>query len=313
MQLPSVLQMRIEGLFAEMKGSDVRAAAEALSLRYRQGEKAPDGTRLLHSEDEMRAYCAFRMPSTYACVHRALEMTGLSGFSTLTDVGSGTGCVLWAAQDFSDGAIRADLLERESGMIALAKELAQDVENVTWSQGDMRTMELPKSELVTASFTLGELAPEDADRVVERLWDATEKMLLIVEPGTPAGFARIRRFTEKLKKMGGNVAAPCPNVEKCPVSGEDWCHFTVRVERSRLHKYLKDGDAPYEDEKFCFVAVTREKCGNVKMRVRRRPLIEKGCITLPVCGEDGLKEIKVTRKSERFKEARKAEVGDVWE
>ncbi len=313
MQLPSVLQMRIEQLFINMKPNEVRSAAEVLSLRYRMGEKAPDGTRLLTSEQEMRAYCAFRMPSTYACVHRALEITGVTGFRTLTDVGSGTGCVLWAAEDFSEGLERADLLERESGMIALAKELAQEKDNVRWTQGDMRKMDIPKSELVTASFTLGELAPEDAEKVVKRLWEATERMLLIVEPGTPAGFARIRKYMELLKDLGGNVAAPCPETEKCPITGEDWCHFTVRVERSRLHKYLKDGEAPYEDEKFCFVAVTREKVTPAGMRIRRRPLIEKGCVTLPVCCKEGIKEIKVTRKNERFKTARKAEVGDVWE
>ena len=90
---------------------------------------------------------------------------------------------------------------------------------------------------------------------------------------------------------------------------DDWCHFTARVARSKLHKQLKGGDAPYEDEKFCFLAVAREPC-ETKARILRHPKIESGLITLKLCTDNGICERKITRKDPLFKAARKSDSGD---
>jgi ribosomal protein RSM22 (predicted rRNA methylase) len=44
---------------------------------------------------------------------------------------------------------------------------------------------------VLASYALAEIAPGALRAVVERLWSACEGVLALVEPGTPAGYARI--------------------------------------------------------------------------------------------------------------------------
>ena len=91
----------------------------------------------------------------------------------------------------------------------------------------------------------------------------------------------------------------------------DWCHFAVRVQRTKLHKQLKGGDAPYEDEKFCYLALMKtppaEPCA---ARVLRHPLIAPGKITLTLC-EAGEKKIRtVTKKDPLWKRARKIGAGD---
>jgi hypothetical protein len=43
------------------------------------------------------------------------------------------------------------------------------------------------------------------------------------------------------------------------MSGNDWCHFSQRLPRSRDHMLLKDADVPFEDERYSYVVVTREK------------------------------------------------------
>ena len=195
MQMPALLQAEIEKVLEGMPAQAVRAAAQSLSLRYRQGEKNPDGANLLRSETEIAAYAAFRMPATYAALVTALRMAEESGcgeMRTLTDVGAGSGSAYWAAREVFGQPERAVLVERERGMIALGQSLGAQGEGVLWQHGDMLTAELPKAELVTASFCLGELAPQDAERMTARLWDAAEKMLLIVEPGTPASAAASR-------------------------------------------------------------------------------------------------------------------------
>lgn len=317
MQMPPALQCAVDALLRDAPPADVRAAAESLSQRYRLDEKHPAGQRLLRSEGEMRAYCAFRMPATYAALVRAMELLRQSGvpeITTLTDVGSGTGSALWAAREVF-GVQSAALIEREPGMIALAKRLLEDTEDVTanWTQQDMLTADLPPADLVTASFCLGELAQPDAARMVQRLWQAARTALLIVEPGTPAGHARIRAYAALLRELGAHMAAPCPSFAGCPIAADDWCHFTVRVERTGLHRYLKDGTLPYEDEKFSFLAVTREPASPAAARIRRRPLVHSGFVELPLCRDGAAETVRVTKKHPAYKAARKAQVGDRWE
>lgn len=318
MQMPMMLQEAVEALLNDMPQKAVRDAAAALSLRYRTDEKAPAGVRLLNNEEEMRAYCAFRMPATYAALVKSMRMMQECGVKvprSLTDVGSGTGSALWAADEVFEELEEAHLYERECGMIALAKQLAAgrlDV-NMDWTQGDMLNTELAPSDLVTASFCLGELEQGKAEMMVRKLWSAAKQTLLIVEPGTPAGYARIRRYLQILKEEGANMAAPCACMDSCPIAQGDWCHFTVRIERSRLHKFLKDGSLPYEDEKFAFLAVTKEPAQPAAVRIRRHPLIRGGYVELPVCTKESAQNVKVTKKHSGYKLARKAEVGDAWE
>ena len=65
---------------------------------------------------------------------------------------------------------------------------------------------------------------------------------------------------------------------------DDWCHFTCRVPRSQLHKLLKQGDAPYEDEKFAYLALAKSETNKPEARILRHPKIAKGRITLELCG-----------------------------
>jgi len=70
-------------------------------------------------------------------------------------------------------------------------------------------------------------------------------MLLIVEPGTPAGYKNITEARRVLVESGAHIAAPCTHENTCPMEGNDWCHFTCRISRSRLHRLMKGGEAPF--------------------------------------------------------------------
>lgn len=318
MQMPWILQSAVERELEGCPAQAVRAAALDLSRRYRESGRAPDGARLARSAEEVRAYAAFRMPATYAAVSRALEIAreaGLPGAQTLTDVGSGSGSAFWAVRQAFPALAQARLLEREAGMIALAKRLAAEQEGcrVEWIAGDMRQAPIPPADLVTASYCLGELRPEDAESVALRLWEAAGRALLLVEPGTPEGHARIRRYAGLLAQRGAQILAPCPRgTETCPLGDADFCAFTVRVERTRLHRFLKDGELPYEDESFSFLLAAREAGAPPAARVLRRPRVHSGFVELSLCRAGGAAWEKATRKSPDFKRARKAEPGDGW-
>ncbi len=89
------------------------------------------------------------------------------------------------------------------------------------------------------------------------MWAKTNDTLLIVEPGTPSGYQRILDARAQLIKNGAHVIAPCPHDDACPLVKPDWCHFSQRLQRSRVHKQLKSAELPYEDEKFIYVALSR--------------------------------------------------------
>ena len=91
----------------------------------------------------------------------------------------------------------------------------------------------------------------------------------------------------------------------------DWCHFAVRVQRTRLHKALKGGDAPFEDEKFCYLALTKERPKSVcEARVLRHPQIAPGRIGLTLCTAEGIVGKSVTKKDALWKRVRKIGAGD---
>ncbi|HKX33439.1 MAG TPA: small ribosomal subunit Rsm22 family protein, partial [Blastocatellia bacterium] len=100
----------------------------------------------------------------------------------------------------------------------------------------------------------------------------------------------------------------------CPMPADDWCHFSRRVERSSLHRRLKGAELGYEDEKFSYVAVTREPLPPAAARVLRHPLRHPGVVKLRLCAADGLTALTVSRKGkEAWRQARKIDWGDAWE
>lgn len=311
MEFPAELRSGIEQMF---NGQDIRAmsaSAESISRRYRSESGA--GKVLVSAERDVLAYAAVRMPATFGAVSRALSLAleqWEGEISSVLDVGAGTGAASHAAQLLTE-CENITCIEREPKMIALGKAL-MDMRGIEaeWIRSDITSGQMSrKAELVISSYCLNELSPAARKTAVSELWRCTEKLLLIVEPGTPEGFSQLKEARRQLIAEGAYIAAPCPHSAKCPIPAEDWCHFTVRIARSRLHKQLKGGDVPYEDEKFCFIAASREECGGAA-RILRHPRIDSGRITLHLCTENGITDSMITKKSPLFKAARKSDSGD---
>lgn len=313
MEFPAELRCEIEQLLSQENTADMSAAAEGISRRYRENDGS--GRRMVSSRRDILAYAAVRMPATFGAVCRSLQLAlecvpeERREFHTVLDIGAGTGAASIAAALTAEcSEIRC--IEREPEMMALG-ELFTGICGVPaqWSRGDITEGISGKAELVLCSYCLNELTQSDRRNAVKRLWDSTQRMLLIIEPGTPEGWSHMMEIRRQLIDMGGHIAAPCPSQGECPLDGGDWCHFTERIQRSRMHKRLKGGDVPYEDEKFCFIAASREPAEPCGARVLRHPLTESGRITLELCTPAGRERRMVTKKSPQFKAARKAESG----
>lgn len=313
MEFPQTVRMKIDELTHGVPVAGLKTTAARLSEKYRNDK---GGKRIL-TETEAAVYAAVRMPATFAAAGAALgyalECTD-DTFESLMDFGAGTGAAALAA-DMLVSPERVVCLEREAAMrnvgSALLEAYGGSPAKAEWGCFDITAEDTEDTaDIVVSSYMLNELSAESAENAAVKMWAAARKMLLIVEPGTPAGYKVIRRVRAKLLSLGAYIAAPCPHMGECPASETDWCHFSCRVARSRLHKMLKDGDAPYEDEKFTYIAASRNPCRPAKARIMRHPYTEKGRISLRLCTENGFEDRLVTsRDKSGFKRVRKAEWG----
>ena len=342
MELSNEIKLYIESLASSFKTADLKASAEALSRRY-TGESGK-GRRLVLNRTDATAYATVRMPATYGAVSSALAYTFEAvdefdmSISSVIDVGAGTGAVGLALDAISanasegssaQGVKKLVCIERERCMSELGRDLLDrfsDIDEISWLNTDILKCADNDSglsaDLVTAAYALNEMSAEARERALKVLWSMSSKMLVIIEPGTPEGFRQLSEARELLVNAGAFIAAPCPAAShgKCPLK-DDWCHFSVRVPRTKLHKLLKSAEVPYEDEKFAYItAVRKPGCDKVIKpaddnpscgRVLRHPDINLGRIGLELCTGSEIVKTVITKKSgAAFKQARKLSAGD---
>ncbi|AVH59090.1 MULTISPECIES: small ribosomal subunit Rsm22 family protein [Streptomyces] len=295
-------------------------AVERLIANYRGA--TPTHTPILRDRADVVAYAAYRMPATFEAVRTALDAfaDAVPGWApgSHVDVGGGTGAATWAVNATWEGTRPVTVLDWAGPALALGREIAAanpELKAAEWHRSRIgAALTIESADLVTVSYVLGELTDADRASVVDAA-AAAAQAVVIIEPGTPEGYTRVIEARDRLIRAGFHVAAPCPHSAACPiVPGEDWCHFSARVARSSLHRQVKGGSLPYEDEKFSYVAATRFPPVPAPSRVVRKPQIRKGQVLLDLCGPDeSLHRATVTKRhGALYREARDADWGDAW-
>jgi ribosomal protein RSM22 (predicted rRNA methylase) len=168
-------------------------------------------------------------------------------------------------------------------------------------------------DLVVASYSLGEIAAgtkheqhqallrgggvdyqemreKRVSDAVTSLWSKVNLggALVLIETGTPRGsdlirFARSivleheRQYAEREgTAIDAHVVAPCQHDRKCPMDGLDtWCHFSVRVKRTEMHRQMmKRGRGPeLQNERFSYVIIRRISRENAREETLKRAKI----------------------------------------
>ncbi|MGW5660974.1 small ribosomal subunit Rsm22 family protein [Streptomyces sp. NPDC003758] len=306
-----------------LDGLPSRQAAQAvdrLIANYRG--RTPTDAPVLRDRSDVVAYAAYRMPATFEAVSAALGAfaDAVPGWvpASHVDVGGGTGAATWAVSATWGGERPVTVLDWAGPALALGREIAAEhpaLKAAEWRRSRIGSaLSIESTDLVTVSYVLGELTEADRAAVVDAAATAAQAVV-IVEPGTPDGYARVIEARDRLIRAGFHVAAPCPHSAACPiVPGEDWCHFSARVSRSSLHRQVKGGSLAYEDEKFSYVAAARFPVRPAASRVVRRPQIRKGQVLLDLCGPDeSLHRDTVTKRhGPLYRAARDADWGDAW-
>ncbi|CAN7147020.1 hypothetical protein LJR219_000041 [Phenylobacterium sp. LjRoot219] len=318
-ELPAPLRAAIARELEGVSRKGLAERAARTSLAYRAGKGSAG---VIREADDALAYALARLPATYAACASVFEeaVARAPGFrpQRLLDAGAGPAAASWAALEAWPELGAVNWLDASPQFLEIAARLATDGPDVLRvaeaRRGDLTAggADWPRADLVACSYALAEIAPARQAAVVADLWAACDGLLALIEPGTPAGFARLRTAREALIAAGAEILAPCPHHGACPMAGEDWCHFSVRLPRSRDHRIAKGAEVPYEDERYAYLLAARPGLGApVAARVLAPPRSGKPGIDLKLCTPGGLEARFVAKRDKQaFSAARRLDWGD---
>ena len=316
MTLPPALQIGIEELVHGITPKELERSARALSDAYRTGGSA--ASRAAQTPGDVAAYLATRAPATYAAASdvfaRIRELRPDWSPTSSLDLGAGPGIASWAAADAWRQIEVVTLVEAEAEMACAGRTLARTgpeaLRTATWTVADAGAPG-NRADLVIVSYVIGELTSGATDELVRHAWERTTDTLVIIEPGTTAGYRRTLAARDAVIVAGGSTLAPCPHDALCPLPDDDWCHFSVRLPRSRTHRLAKDAERGFEDEKFSYAVLTRADMPSATARILRRPEQNPGHVVFSLCTSEGLERRTVSRRDKSvYRDARKRVWGD---
>ena len=179
------------------------------------------------TDEDRLAYLACRFPATYSTVHRTLiecQRRCPDFFPTsISDIGAGPGTATLAALDLFLSLKEVNLYERDAKWLEIGKSLINQIDypslkTVSWNPTDLaQDNHFNPSDMSVLSYVVGELPVNAMIKLVDRALTSTKEIFVVIEPGTPHGFERIRLIRSYLLEKGLNLVAPCPHQNKCPM------------------------------------------------------------------------------------------------
>jgi len=318
-ELPAALRAAIARELEAVSRKGLAERAARTSKAYRAGQGSAG---VIREADDALAYALARLPATYAACAAVFEEAASRApdFAPrrLLDAGSGPAAASWAALQAWPDLAEVNWLDASPQFLQIAAQLANEGPDVLRA-AERRRADLtaggedwPRADLVACSYALAEIPPERQAATVAALWAACEGLLALIEPGTPAGFGRLRSARTALIAAGAEILGPCPHQDPCAMTGEDWCHFSVRLPRSRDHRIAKGAEAPFEDEPYAYLLAARPGIGRpAAARVLRPPRVGKPGIDLKLCTGSGLEARFVAKRDKpAFAVARRLDWGD---
>lgn len=315
--LPHPLRAALAALTDGQKLAPLKRRHEAVSGAYRAGAAS---SGVIDSPAAVAAYALARMPATYAACAAALAEldTALPDFAprSVADFGCGPGTALFAALEACPSIRTAAGFDHNRHFLRFAGQLLAESGLGAGREAFFQSAELTgdfqagPADLVIASYALVEMGEAAALALALRLWAQAGEALVLVEPGSQAGFARLRCVRSALIGEGAHILAPCTHALACPMPAGDWCHFSVRLARSRAHRQVKSATVPYEDEKFSYLIAARRGTPAHAARIIAPVIHGKAGHQVPLCAAAGLSRRLVSTCDPAFRAAKKWAWGD---
>ena len=193
-------------------------------------------------------------------------------------------------------------------MVTLGKKLSDShpvLKKATWIvQNALHSLSnIECADIVIASYSFNEIdeKEKEKEKFLKFIWEKTNKFLVIIDPGTPLAFSSIHAARNWFIENGVHIVSPCAHNLDCPAFKEqDWCHFYTRVQRTPVHKLLKNGGKGYEDEKFSYLILSKTPApSQYESRIVRHPAINSGHLKLELCNKNGFETATYSKKKRR--------------
>jgi hypothetical protein len=84
------------------------------------------------------------------------------------------------------------------------------------------------------------------------------EVLLLVETRNARRLPKPEKYQDLAVGPGCAYGRSVSHGSICPIKENDWCHFACRIPRGKLHRQFKEGEAPFEDEKFAYLAMSKK-------------------------------------------------------
>ena len=243
--LPAELKAALDARLQGLSRNDAAERAALISQTYRDG----GNSRAIRTEADALAYALARMPATYAAVTASLnalcEIAPDFAPASLLDVGAGPGTATWAAAEAFSSLTDFTLLDANSALRALALALFRGRSRLAGVRYALREAsaalaDAEAADLVVASYMIGEIDDTERSALAGLMWAKTRDTLLIVEPGTPAGYARIIALRAAIDRIGRACRSALParrHMSACQrptgVISPSACRARARTGRSR--------------------------------------------------------------------------------
>lgn len=312
MVLPEDVRRKIADFYEGQNKNSLFETREGMTLKYKTNQAI--NKSVFEKENDSLVYAISRMPATFTVIYRLLNdlvsQGRLKEISSVLDIGSGTGAGYFACKELFEN-ISISLFERDKNMIEVFKrfETGTEVERFDFLKDDIRV----KSDLVMSSYVFSELNEEGRKIALNKMLDASNRYVLIIDTGTPRTYENFMRLKKLVYDLGYKVTAPCLS-EKCGLKN-DYCQFYARVERSSLMKMSKNATLSYEDEKYFYLLIDKNTENETTFvgsaRVIYRPKITTNFVELKLCTKDGVQVKNITKKDkELYKKAKKIDINE---
>lgn len=311
MELDQYYKNRIDSFLEGYKLNELKEVVASISSLYLEEKKMS----VINNELKAKIYAAFRMPATYKVVSEVLEETFSRYYKeeikSSLDIGAGLGAASLALSNIKPLS-SYHLYEKESAMRELGKEILEE-DKYIYTEFDLTKDTIKdKYDIIISSYVLNEIDKDLREEVINKMYEASNDLIVVVEPGTPSGYQIIKEVRKLLLEKGMHIIAPCPHEEVCPMNEGDWCHFSTRIQRSKLHKDIKGADAPFEDEKYSYIVFCKSNVDRCSNRILRHPIINKGMIKLTTCSQEGISNVEIRKNHPNYKVIKKLGSGDSY-